>query len=92
VELVADGGQQLHGGERGVEDHRHVDRGGQLLEQRAAERGLPRAHLAGELDEPAAALGQPPEEVRQGLAVSLGEKEIPRVRRDRERRLRQTEV
>ena len=92
VQLVADRGQQLDGREGGIEHHGHVDRRRELLEQRAAERGLAGSHLARELHEAAAALAQPPQQVGQRLAVAVGEVEIARVRRDRERLLGEPEV
>ena len=65
--------------------------GGNLLEQAAAERGLARPHLAGELDEPAA-LADAIEQMGQRLAMSIAHVEVPRVRRDGEGPLGQLEV
>ena len=91
VQLVADRGQQLDGRERRIEDHRHVDLGRQLLEQCPAEGRLAGADLPRELDEPAPR-PQAPQEVRERLPVAVGQEEIARVRRDRERLLGEPEV
>src|SRR5690606_17914449 len=62
-------------------------------EQQPAQRGLAGADLAGELDEAAAAaLVDPEQQVRQGVAVPFAQVHEARVRGDRERRLAEAEV
>ena len=63
----------------------------ELFEQRAAQRRLARAHLAGELDE-ALALADAVKQMIDRLAMFRAVKQEARVRRDVERRLRQAVV
>ena len=91
VQLLAHSGQQLDGGEGGIEHHRHVHLGRQLLEQRAAHGGLAGADLAGELQE-AAPGADAVEQMGERFPVTVRQVEIPRVGRDRERKLGEPEV
>ena len=90
-ELVADGGEQLLGAERRVQDDGGAGARRQLLEKAAADRGLARADLAGELHEsPLAAHAV--EQVRERLAVLRAQVQKARVGREREGELPQAEV
>jgi hypothetical protein len=99
VELLADRLQQLRHRQLGVEDVGHMAAFGDLLQEAAAHRGLAGADVAGQQDEAAARAAHRAaggrhavQQVRQRLAVALAHEEVPRVRRDGERVLRQAEV
>ena len=89
-ELVAHCGDQLDRGEPGTEDHGDVDLGGQLLQQGAADRGLARAHLTGQLHE-APALADPVEQMGQSLPMNVTQIEVAWIRRQGERPLGEPE-
>ena len=91
LELVAHEADHLDRGESGIEDHGDVDVDRQLLQQRAADDGLPGAHLARQHDE-APTLADPVEQVGQRLAVDVAEIEVARIRCKRERPLGEPEV
>jgi hypothetical protein len=99
VELLAHRLQQLRHRQLGVEDVGHMAACGDLLQEAAAHRGLAGADVAGQQHEAAtraahraAGGGHAVQQVRQRLAVALAHEEVPRVRRDGERVLRQAEV
>jgi hypothetical protein len=88
VQVFEDGAQQLGRGQGGVE---HERGGGARIEARqevARERGLARADLARDEDEPALLLA-PELEVREGLGVTLGEVQVLGVGGQVERLLRE---
>src|SRR5207249_4786563 len=78
-ELAVDRLQELERGERRVEDVRRRDLRPEIAEERAEERRLPRPDLPRDADE-AARFSQTELEVREGLGVLAGEKEVARVR------------
>src|SRR6266508_5155593 len=78
--------QELRARHAGVQDQGGPVSRPELLEDRAADGRLPRADLAGDLDE-ALALPDAEQDVVEGLAVPLGKEEEPRVGRDVEGRL-----
>ena len=84
AELLADGQQELGGGDARVEDQRDFGVLRDLREQRADGGGLAGADLAGELDE-AAGLADAVNEVRKRLRMALAQEEIARVGGDGER-------
>ena len=90
LEFVADGGQQIPLGQRGIEDVGDLGVGGQLLQQTAGDGGLSRTHFPGQQHEAATVL-QPVAEVGEGLPMTLAHVEVFGVGRDGERGLRQTE-
>src|SRR5262249_60569579 len=90
-ELVAHGREQLERGELRVEDHRDVDVGRKLLQERAADGGLSGSNLARQLYE-ASALAEAVEEMGERLDVRVAQVEVARIRRQRERPLRQPKV
>jgi hypothetical protein len=83
AELLADGEQELGGGHARIENHRDIGVLRDARQQRAHDRGLAGAHLAGQLNE-TAGLVDAVEQVRQRLRVTLAQVQIARVRRDRE--------
>ncbi len=91
AELVADGMQELHPGQRRIQHQRNVHALGQLLQKGATDRGLAGTHLAGQEHEAAAVAGTI-EEMRQGLTVLSAQEQILRVRRDGETGLFQAKV
>src|SRR3546814_7824772 len=87
MQLLADGFNQFHRRQPRIEHQRNLGIFRQLLQQQPAERGLAGTDLAGELDKTAAAtLADAIQQVRQGIAVALGQIDEARIRRDRERR------
>ena len=90
-ELVARGGEELHRCEARIEDHGDIDVGWQLLEQGAADGGLPCADLAREQHE-ASSPADPVEQMGECLAVRIAQIEVAWVRREGERPLREPEV
>ena len=91
AQLVAQAGEEFHGGDTRVEDQGHVDVLGHLLQQAAADSCLAGAHLAGELHE-TAALAHPVQQVRQRLAMLLTHIEKTRVGRDGKRAFCESEI
>ena len=88
-ELGADRAQQIVAREHRIEDEGHLGVAAEPLEQRAAERGLAGADLAGHRDE-ALALLDPVEDVRERLAMRGREEQEAGIRGQRERLLTQT--
>src|SRR5206468_11383404 len=82
--------QELERREDGVEDVRGFRVGNRPGQERAEERRLPRAHVAGDADE-AARLRQAELEVREGVGVLLRQEQVARVRREPERRVGEPE-
>ena len=91
AEFVADGGQQLLRAELGIEDIRCRAAFRSLLQETATDRGLARPHLAREQYEAATAI-EPVEQMRQRLPMALAQKEIARIRGDREGLVLKAEV
>ncbi len=90
LQLLGDALEQLDRSQARIEHQGHAHVVGQLLQQQPAQRGLSRAHLAGELHETAAAaLADAVEQVRQRVAVALAQEDEARIGRDRERRFAQ---
>ena len=90
AQLVADGRQQLDRRQPRREDHRHVDLGRELVEQRAAHGRLAGPDLTRQLDE-APAL-EPVHQVGERLPVPLAQEEVARVGREGKRPLGQPEM
>jgi hypothetical protein len=78
-QLVAHGGQQLDRGESRIEDHRDVDVGRELFQERAAHGGLAGSHLARQLHE-AAALADAVQQMGKSLPVRVAQVEVARIR------------
>src|SRR5262249_37285240 len=86
LELLADRLDELDRAQLRIEDQRGARVLGQLLEQQAAQRRLAGADFAGQLHEAAAAaLADAVQEVRERVAMPLGQEHVARVGRDRER-------
>src|SRR5439155_26533804 len=85
-ELAVEALQKLEGRERRAEDVGGGDLGSELGEEGAQERRLAGADVARDADE-AARLLEAEAQVRHGLGVLRGEKEVTRVRRQPERRV-----
>ena len=81
-QFLADGQQELRRVHAGVEDQRDFRVVGLACQQRADDRGLAGADLAGELDE-TAGLGDAVDQMRQRLGVPLTQEQVARIRRDR---------
>ncbi len=90
AELIANGGEQLLGGQLRVEDEGDVGFRRKLFEEAAADRRLAGADLAGQQDE--AAMVDAEQQVRERVAVLLAHVQIAGVGRDRERWLVEAEV
>ena len=89
-ELGIDRLQELERREDGVEDVRGFRVGNRPGQERAQERRLPRAHVAGDADE-AARLRQAELQVCEGVGVLARQEQVARVRRQPERRVGEPE-
>jgi hypothetical protein len=91
AEFLADGRQELHGGQPRIEDEGYVAVLRDLLQQAAADRGLARADLASEQDEAAFAIDAV-EEMGQSLPVPIAHVEITGIGGNGKWDIRQTKI
>ena len=81
AQFLANGEQKLHRRHTRIQYHRDIGVMRDARQQRAHDRGLARAHLAGQLDE-APGFIDAIQQMRQGFRVTLAQIEITRVWRD----------
>src|ERR1051325_7149342 len=84
VEFAEDGSQQLYLGHQRIQNQRGFILRPELFEQRAAEGGFTRPHLAGNLDE-AFSLAYTEQQMIESLAMLVAKEKKPRIGRNIER-------